>query len=81
MNYVQLAIPFFILAVALEALWGALSGKQTYRVNDTVNSLQMGVLSRLVSILKLGFSGLVFSWLTTTLGIPQLPVDAAWVWV
>ena len=60
MNYVEVAIPFFILAMALEYLYGRLVRKQTYRLNDTVNSLQLGVLSRLVDILKLGFAGIVF---------------------
>ena len=70
MNYVEVAIPFFILAMALEYLYGRLVRKQTYRLNDTVNSLQLGVLSRLVDILKLGFAGIVFGALVKWLGVP-----------
>ena len=51
MNYVQLAIPYFILAIILESIYGYLRKNQTYRLNDTVNSLQMGMLSRLVGVL------------------------------
>ena len=54
MNYVEVAIPFFILAMGLEYLYGRLVKKNTYRLSDTVNSLQLGVLSRLVDILRLG---------------------------
>ena len=53
MNYVEVAVPFFILAMALEFLYGRWVKKQTYRLNDTVNSLQLGVLSRLNDVLKL----------------------------
>ena len=47
MDYVQIAIPFFILAILLEFIFGVLRKRQTYRLNDTVNSLQMGMLSGL----------------------------------
>ena len=81
MNYVEVAIPFFILAMALEYLYGRLVRKQTYRLNDTVNSLQLGVLSRLVDILKLGFAGIVFGALVKWLGVPQWSMDSWWQWV
>jgi alkylglycerol monooxygenase len=47
MNYVVVAIPFFILAMAVEYAYGAFVKRQTYRLSDTVNSLQLGTLSRL----------------------------------
>ena len=56
MNFVQLAIPFFILALFIEFAYGFLVKRQTYRLGDTINSLQLGVLSRLVGILRLAFS-------------------------
>ncbi len=81
MNYVEVAIPFFILAMALEYVYGLLAKKQTYRLNDTVNSLQLGVLSRLVDILKLGFAGVVFGALVKWMGLPQWSMESAWQWV
>ena len=69
MNYVQVAIPFFILAMLLEFLFGILRKRQTYRLNDTINSLQMGVLSRLVGVLRLGFSAIVFTWVVSLLSL------------
>ena len=60
MNYVEVAIPFFILAMLVEFLYGKLVKRQTYRLADTVNSLQLGTLSRLVDVLRLGFSAMVF---------------------
>jgi len=81
MNYVELAVPFFILAVALEFLYGRLVGRQTYRLSDTVNSLQLGVLSRLVDLLRLSFSAAVVGGLVALMGLPQWSMDAAWQWI
>ena len=46
MSLVTYAIPFFILAMALEFLYGVVRGRNTYRLADTVNSLSLGTLSR-----------------------------------
>lgn len=81
MNYVTLAIPFFILLMAVEWAYGQLRAKQTYRLNDTISSLQMGTMSRLVSILKLSVSGIVFAWFVNRLGITSLDTDSPWVWI
>jgi alkylglycerol monooxygenase len=81
MNYVQLAVPFFILLIAVEIGYGALCKRQTYRLNDTINSLQMGVLSSFKNILRLSFSAIVFTSLAEYLGVKTLPTDSYWVWI
>ena len=81
MNYVEVAIPFFILAMLVEYLYGRFVKKQTYRLNDTVNSLQLGTLSRLVDLLRLGFAGVVFGSLVKWMGLPQWSMGSAWQWV
>jgi alkylglycerol monooxygenase len=81
MNYVEIAIPFFILAMLVEFLYGKLVKRQTYRLADTVNSLQLGTLSRLMDVLRLGFSAVVFGALVGWLGISQWSMDSAWQWV
>ena len=81
MNFVQLAIPFFILALLIEFAYGFLVKRQTYRLGDTINSLQLGVLSRLVGILRLGFSALVISWLVGKLGVVSWSPDHWMQWV
>lgn len=81
MNYVEVAIPFFILAMLVEFLYGKLVKRQTYRLADTVNSLQLGTLSRLVDVLRLGFSAVVFGALAKWLGLQQWSMDSAWQWV
>ena len=80
MNFVQIAIPFFILALLLEFCYGAFKDRQTYRLNDTVNSLYMGLLSRLIGILRLGFSAIVITWCLSLLGIEQWVATEWWHW-
>lgn len=81
MNYVEVAVPFFILAMGLEYLYGLVRGRQTYRLNDTVNSLSLGVLSRLVDVLKLSFSAAVFGAIVNVIGIQQWSMDSTWQWI
>ena len=46
MDYVPLAVPFFLLAILLEFIFGWLKNNNTYRLNDTVSSLFMGSLKK-----------------------------------
>ena len=45
MSYIPLAVPFFILAILLEFIYGWVKKNNTYRLNDTISSLFMGSLS------------------------------------
>lgn len=81
MNYVEVAIPFFILAMGVEFLYGTLVGRQTYRINDTVNSLALGVLSRLNGVLRLGVSAVAFGALAAFLGVAQWSMNSWWQWI
>src|SRR5262245_51312042 len=80
MNYVEVAVPFFILAMLVEYGYGRLRGRQTYRLNDTVNSLQLGTLSRLNDVLKLGFSAVALGSLASLLHVPQWSMGSWWQW-
>ncbi len=60
MNYVIYAIPFFVLAVMVESLYGWRTRNNTYRLADTINSLQLGTLSRLRGVVQLGIVGISY---------------------
>lgn len=81
MGFIELAIPFFILAMAVEFLYGWAVGRQTYRINDTVNSLALGLLSRLNGVLRLGVSAVAFGALAGWFGVAQWSMTSAWEWV
>lgn len=75
------AIPFFIVLMALEYVYGRARGRNTYRLADTVNSLSLGTLSRLSGLVKLGIGGVVFELVRAELGLTTLSADAWLVWV
>ena len=45
MNFVLYAVPVFLVLIVLEFCWGWLKGNNTYRLNDSLNSLSLGLLS------------------------------------
>jgi sterol desaturase/sphingolipid hydroxylase (fatty acid hydroxylase superfamily) len=78
---IAVATPFFFALIGLEYAWGRLRGRNTYRLNDAINSLSLGVLSQLsnlfTQLLRVGLYTLAFAHVS----IWQLPADAWWVWV
>ena len=46
MNLIVYAVPFFILAIILEWLYGLARHRNTFRLNDSISSLFLGVLSQ-----------------------------------
>lgn len=81
MDLILYAIPFFFLMIFIELGYGAWRGRNTYRLNDTINSLSMGSLSRLQSLVILGFSGGIYEWIVANYQLSQLPDSEIWVWL
>lgn len=81
MNLVIYAVPFFILALAVEFAWGYYRGENTYRLSDTVNSLQMGTLSRLRGVLQIGIGGAVYGALTNEFTALEMSPSEPLVWI
>ncbi len=48
---IVLATPVFLLLIALEYAWGVARGRNTYRLNDAVNSIGLGMLSQISAVL------------------------------
>lgn len=81
MDLILYAIPFFFLLIFIEIGYGMIRGRNTYRLNDTINSLSMGSLSRLQALVILGFSAVIYDWIVINYQIGQLADDQAWVWI
>ena len=80
MNIILYAIPFFFLLILIEFGFGVFVGRNTYRINDTINSLSLGSLSRLEGLVILGASGLIYEFLIDEFQLFQLP-EQTWVWI
>ena len=47
---IVLATPVFLLLIAAEVAWGIARGRNTYRLNDAVNSIGLGMLSEVTKV-------------------------------
>jgi alkylglycerol monooxygenase len=65
---IVLATPVFLLLIALEIAYGVWCGRNTYRLNDAINSMSLGMLSQVTGVLtrlfRVGIYGAVFSWVS-----------------
>lgn len=81
MNYVNYAIPFFLLFIVLEVTWGWLRGNNTYRVNDSINSVSLGLLSTASKLIFLNIGLLVFSRVEQNFSLVALDIESTAHWV
>jgi alkylglycerol monooxygenase len=47
---IVLATPAFLLLIAGELAWGVVRGRNTYRLNDAINSISLGMLSEITKV-------------------------------
>ena len=81
MNFVTYAVPFFLLLILVELAWGVLKGKNTYRVNDSLNSLSLGLLSTVTKFVFLNIGLIVFSKIEATHAIWAFQLDSYSHWL
>ncbi|MDC0362363.1 sterol desaturase family protein [Halioglobus sp.] len=81
MNYVVYAIPFFLLAIVLELLFGLAKRRNTYRLNDSVSSLLLGTLSQARRFVTLGVGGYIYYLLTEHFSLPLMDASHWFTWV
>jgi len=81
MNLVLYAVPFFLLAIVLELVYGWVKRRNTYRLNDSVSSLSLGVLSQARRFVTLGVGGYVYHLVTAYASAPLLDPGHWFTWV
>ncbi|MFQ3322872.1 MAG: alkylglycerol monooxygenase [Pseudomonadales bacterium] len=81
MNIVTYATPFFLLAILLELGWGLLKKNNTFRVSDSLNSLNLGMISTLNKIVFINIGGLVFVSIEQEFSMSILNIESVWHWV
>lgn len=78
---ITLATPVFFLLIFIELIVGLLRRKNTYRANDAINSISLGVLSQIsgvfMRVLRIG----IYAWLVQHVALFELPANSLWVWV
>ena len=81
MNLVVYAVPFFILAIVVELVYGLLRHRNTYRLNDSVGSLFLGTLSQARRFVTLGVGGYVYYLVTQYASLPLMDASHWFTWV
>jgi sterol desaturase/sphingolipid hydroxylase (fatty acid hydroxylase superfamily) len=78
---IVLAMPVFLLAIAAEFAIGLARGRNTYRLNDALGSLGLGVMSQVAdafgTLLKVAMYTLVFQ----HVALFELSTSSVWVWI
>ena len=71
-NALLVAIPFFMVLMCIEMLYGHFSGKQTYRLMDTLSSLSSGMTNVLKDSLGLVIVLISYPWLKEIIAFQKL---------
>jgi alkylglycerol monooxygenase len=79
-NIILYAVPFFFLLIFIELLLEKNKGTDYYRVNDSINSLTAGVLSRMTGIVKQLFPLTIYIVAFEQLALFQI-TSSGWMWV
>lgn len=79
-DLVTLAIPAFVLLMLVEYAYGVVRGHNTYRLNDTINSLSLGSLRTLGKLVFFDASVHLFAAIADVLSIIQWP-EVWWMWL
>ena len=78
---ITLAIPVFFLLIIIEYFYGRYVGKNTYRLNDTVTSITVGMISRFPTMLNLGVQSVIFVNISSYLNMELLSVKNPFTWI
>ncbi len=81
MDLVVYAVPFFIAAMLYELVYGYYKQNNTYRLNDSVSSLSLGVLSQARRFVTLGVGGYVYYLVTEYFSLPLMDAGHWFTWV
>lgn len=78
---IVLATPVFLLLIAIEYAVGVARGRNTYRLNDAMSSIGLGIMSQLTGVFTKLFAVGIYTAVYEATAIWDLPADAWWVWL
>ena len=74
------SVPIFAVMMVSECLYGIRKQKKTYRLNDTLCSLTLGILSRFPAILNLAITSLVYATILKHFKPTLVPIESWMTW-
>jgi sterol desaturase/sphingolipid hydroxylase (fatty acid hydroxylase superfamily) len=81
MDYITYAVPFFLLALLIELIYGIAINKNTYRLNDAISNLFMGTLRTANKLIIIGAAGYVFYLVETNFAIWRMDINSWFTWI
>ena len=78
---ITFAIPLFFGLILIEFFYCVLTKQNNYRINDAITSMSLGLISRFVPILGLGFQYVVYKAVAEQYNLKLLNSEEIWVWV
>ena len=78
---ITLAVPAFFILIFIELIYGLVSGKSNYRLNDTFTSISLGLISRYIPLLGLGIQGAAFAYVAQYYNLKLFSPSSLWVWI
>ena len=78
---ITFAIAGFFLLIVIEYFYGLYVGKNTYRLNDTLTSIGIGMISRFPVMLNLGVQSVIFVYISSYLSLELLSVKNPITWI
>ncbi|MDI1270704.1 MAG: lysoplasmalogenase family protein [Polaromonas sp.] len=73
---IVLATPVFFLLIAIEFAWGYAKGRNTYRLNDAINSISLGMLSQISAVFTRLFRVGIYTAIYSSVAL--FPDEAFW---
>ncbi|WP_286265806.1 sterol desaturase family protein [Thalassotalea atypica] len=80
MSLILFAIPLFLLLIIIELIVDKMRGTQFYQFNDAINSLSIGIFSRITGILKAAIPISFYFYLYENFAIWSLSEQSLLVW-
>jgi sterol desaturase/sphingolipid hydroxylase (fatty acid hydroxylase superfamily) len=78
---ITFAIAGFFLLIVIEYFYGLYVGKNTYRLNDTLTSIGIGMISRFPVMLNLGVQSVIFVYISSYLSLELLSAKNPFTWI
>jgi sterol desaturase/sphingolipid hydroxylase (fatty acid hydroxylase superfamily) len=78
---IVLATPVFLALIAFEFIVGLARGRNTYRLNDALNSIGLGILSQVVGAFGRLFTIGLYALAYEHVSLWQLSASSIWVWL
>jgi len=75
------SIPIFFILIFIELFLDRKKKTGYYRINDSLMSLSLGIISRTKLLVIFSFAAIIYAWAADTLAITQMPADSMFTWV